>query len=98
MSNKRELSIEATEFIPKTFREEAKLFDELEKQFVDNNKWLFEYDPLVNLKTENDNIDAPTIKRQKLEVIKEVEEAKVVEVVSPTWADVVQGVNVVNLQ
>lgn len=43
------LNIKAQAFVPQKVVEENKLFDKLECQFVENNKWIFEYDIFENL-------------------------------------------------
>ena len=49
---KQKLNVKAAEFIPRHVLEkirEGKLFDKLEKQFVEDNKWIFEYEPLADV-------------------------------------------------
>lgn len=49
---KQKLNVEAPEFIPTHVIEkinENQLFDRLEKKFVEEHKWIFEYDPLADV-------------------------------------------------
>jgi len=51
------LNKDAKPFIPEYIKEENKMFDELEKNFVNNNSWIFDFDQDDLLKILDNNYD-----------------------------------------